>query len=157
MTIIVRPATPEDAESIERLNADVQALHAAALPTLFKSPTAIALPAHDVRELMRAPAVRLLLAEADGEPAGYAYAEIRRRPENGFRFANDSVYLHQISVVPAQRGRGVGCALMDAVRAIAKSQGISQIELDVWTFNAKAREFFQRQGFVTFNERMWTR
>jgi hypothetical protein len=38
MTIIVRRATVADAELFSALNADVQAIHAAALPWSFKPP-----------------------------------------------------------------------------------------------------------------------
>ncbi len=86
-----------------------------------------------------------------------AYVEIRRRPENGFRFANDAVYLHHLSVRPAEQRRGIGRALMVAVRALAAAEGIAHVELDVWTFNDRARRFFAQQGFVTYNERMWSR
>ena len=156
MTPIVRAATATDADQIARLNADVQALHAAALPTLFKPPTRSTLPVAEVRALLASPDARVLLAEVGGTAVGYAYVEIRRRPESGIRFAEISLYLHHLGVAPDQQGSGVGRALMDAVRALAADAGLTRVELDVWAFNARARRFFAQQGFATYNERMWT-
>lgn len=104
MSIRVRPATPADAAAIERLSADVQAVHAAALPSLFKGPNVPSLPASQVQALLASHFSRILLAELAGIPAGYALVEIRRRAEDAFRFARDSVYVHHLSVQPTQQG-----------------------------------------------------
>lgn len=157
MSTAVRPATLADAAAIERLSVDVQAVHAAGLPELFKGPGVAALPATLVTALLNVPSVRLLVAEVDGVPAGYAYVEIRRRPEDAIRLRRDVVFVHHLSVGPAHQRRGVGRALMSAVRALADGLGIGTVELDVWAFNEPARRFFAQQGFATFNERMWAR
>jgi ribosomal protein S18 acetylase RimI-like enzyme len=66
------------------------------------------------------------------------------------------IYLHQIGVRAAHRRQGVGAALIAAVRAAAASRNVALLGLDVWSFNADARAFFQRQGFAPYNERMWS-
>ena len=157
MSIGVRTATAADADAIARLSADVQAVHAAGLPELFKGPGVAALPATMVNALLDIPSVRLLLAELDGIPAGYAYVEIRRRPEDGIRLRRDVVFVHQLSVQPAFQRHGVGRALISAVRTLSEELGVIAVELDVWRFNEPARRFFAQQGFVIFNERMWAR
>lgn len=157
MSIGVRAATAADADAIARLSADVQAVHAAGLPDLFKGPGVAALSAAMVNVLLDVPSVRLLVAEVDGIAAGYVYVEIRRRPEDDMRYRRDVVFVHHLSVRPACQRRGVGRALMSAVRALAEGLGIDTVELDVWRFNEPARRFFAQQGFVTFNERMWAR
>jgi GNAT superfamily N-acetyltransferase len=57
-------------------------------------------------------------------------------------------------VRPAHRRRGVGAALIAAVRAEAASRNVALLGLDVWSFNADARAFFQSQGFAPYNERL---
>jgi phosphinothricin acetyltransferase len=63
-----------------------------------------------------------LVAEADGRVAGYAYAApYRDRP--AYRFTvEDSVY-----VAAWARGRGVGCALLEAVVAASAAVGMRQM------------------------------
>src|SRR5262249_61492081 len=46
-------------------------------------------------------------------------------------------------------------ALIGAVRSEATSRNVALLGLDVWSFNAGARAFFQRQGFAPYNERLW--
>jgi ribosomal protein S18 acetylase RimI-like enzyme len=157
MAILIRKAVEPDADNLASLNADVQAIHAAAMPWLFKPPGPNTLPPADVAALL-APAENLVfIAEVDGAAAGYAYAEFVRRPETPFHYAHDMVHLHHISVRPMHRRHGVGSALIDAVRAAATDAGIALVTLDVWTFNEAARAFFRRHGFAACTERLWSR
>ncbi len=157
MSTIVRRATESDATLISALNADVQAVHAAAVPWQFKVPNAASFPPAEVAALIADPDNLVFLAEVASEPAGYAYAEVVRRPETWFSYAFEMVYLHHISVRPAHRRAGVGTALIDAVRAAANGIGIDLLALDVWSFNEDARAFFRREGFSPYNERLWNR
>jgi ribosomal protein S18 acetylase RimI-like enzyme len=157
MSILVRRAGMADAETISRLNADVQALHAAALPGWFKPASASTLPPAEAAALIGGPDSLVFLAELGSEPAGYAYAEVIRRPEEPWREAFEMVYLEHISVRPEFRRKGVGAALLGAWRAGAAELGITLLGLDVWSFNEEARRFFRRHGFTAYNERLWNR
>jgi GNAT superfamily N-acetyltransferase len=157
MSILVRRASKADAEAISRLNADVQAVHATALPGWFKPPSAGTLPPEAAAELIQDPDSLVFLAELESEPAGYAYAEVIRRPEEPWREAYEMVYLHHISVRPACRRKGVGDVLIQAWRTAAGELGITLLALDVWSFNEDARRFFRRHGFTAYNERLWNR
>jgi ribosomal protein S18 acetylase RimI-like enzyme len=154
-TTTVRRAGPQDAETLSRLNADVQAIHAAALPQRFKPPGPDTFPPAAAAALIAQPANVVFIAEVDGHPADYAYVEIVRRPETAMTHAVEMIYLHHISVRPAHRRRGIGASLLDAVRSCAREHTIDRIALDVWTFNEDARAFFRRHGFVPYNERLW--
>jgi ribosomal protein S18 acetylase RimI-like enzyme len=156
MPIAIRRATTADAEIMSSLNADVQAVHSSALPSLFKPPGQETFPPA-AAGLLAQPNHLVFIAEVDSLPLGYAYAEVIHRPENSSHYAHDMVYLHHISVRPAHRKRGLGRALMDAVRSAATERGIALVALDVWAFNEEARAFFRRQGFTSYNERLWNR
>lgn len=157
MAILIRKAIEQDADVLGALNADVQAIHAAAMPWLFKAPGPDTFPPAAVKDLLVQPENLIFIAEVDGTAAGYAYAQIVERPETPFTFPHDMVYLHHISVRPAFRRHGVGTALIGAVRAAATDAGITVVALDVWTFNEEARVFFRRRGFAPYNERLWSR
>src|SRR5258708_37910161 len=156
MPTAVRPATTADAEIMSSLNADVQAVHAAALPSRFKPPGPDTFPPDAAAALLSEPSNLVFIAEADGLPVGYAYAEGIRRPATPFTYAFDMVYLHHISLRAPHRRRGLGGALIDAVRSAARERRIDLVTLDVWTFNQEARAFFRRHGFTPFSERLWT-
>jgi ribosomal protein S18 acetylase RimI-like enzyme len=157
MAILIRKAVEQDADVLGALNADVQAVHAAAMPWLFKPPGPDTFPPAAVKDLLAQPENLIFLAEVDGTAAGYAYAEVVERPETPFIHAQDTLHLHHISVRPAWRRHGVGSALIAAVRAAATDAGITHVALDVWTFNEEARAFFRRCGFASYNERLWSR
>ena len=155
MAVTVRRATSADAELLSSLNAEVQAIHAAALPEWFKPPGPQAFSPAAASSLVNNPGDLVFVAEFAGEPAGYVYASVSRHGETPWRLAYEMVYLHQIGVRAAHRRRGVGTALVAAVRAEAAGRSIALLELDVWSFNADARAFFQSQGFAPYNERLW--
>ncbi len=152
----VRRATQDDAGAISALNATVQRLHAEAYPHLFKPPSPETFSPDAVAGLLDDPSHIVFIATVDGVPAGYVYCQIARRPESYIRYALDLLYIHHISVDAAYQGTGVGSALMDAVRDLARAEGITHLELDVWSFNDHARRFFESQGFKVYNLRLWT-
>ena len=151
MSITVRRATSADAELLSSFNAEVQAIHAAALPTWFKPPGPPAFPPG----LVDNPNNLVFVADVGAAPAGYVYASVSRHAETPWRLAYEMIYLHQIGVRAAHRRHGAGAALIAAVRAEAASRNVALLGLDVWSFNADAKAFFQRQGFAPYNERMW--
>lgn len=155
MTVTIRPAVAADAAWVSYLNADVQALHAAALPFRFKPPGPDSFSPAEAEAVIAGPNNLVFLAEADAVPVGYAYAEIIRQVETRHRHPVETVYLHHISVRPQARRYGIGTALVRAIRAAGKERGIPLMTLDVWTFNAAARAFFAREGFVPYTERLW--
>jgi ribosomal protein S18 acetylase RimI-like enzyme len=156
MGIVIRKAVEQDAGILAALNADVQALHAAAMPWLFKPPGPDGFSPTAVKDLLNEPDNLLFIAEADGDAAGYVYAQLMEMVETPFIYAHSRLYLHHISVRPAWRRHGVGGALIAAVREAAAETGVKLIALDVWTFNDEARAFFRRHGFASYNERLWT-
>jgi ribosomal protein S18 acetylase RimI-like enzyme len=151
----VRLASINDAESISLLNADVQKLHADALPRLFKPASNETFPVSSVIELLSDSNNYFFIGHIDGEAVGYIYAEIRSVPETVSRYAMTQVYIHHISISPRHQHQGYGERLIQAVKTLAHDKGITTIALDVWSFNTYARAFFARQGFTVFNERMW--
>jgi len=128
-TMNVRRATVADAATISALNADVQAVHAAALPWLFKTPSAETFPPATAAAMLARHDVLVYLAYLGDAP----------------------------SVLPSLRGRGIGGALLGAVRQAADDRDIRQVALDVWSFNERAEAFFRRHGFEAYNERLWLR
>ncbi|HEX3687783.1 MAG TPA: GNAT family N-acetyltransferase, partial [Gaiellaceae bacterium] len=86
-----------------------------------------------------------LLAEDEGEPAGYAFGELA--PE-GYAHVN-IVY-----VVPERRRQGVAKALLAAFGERAGAQGIEHLTLDVATSNEVGREAWRRLGFTEWSQRL---
>ncbi len=88
------------------------------------------------------PRFEVLLAELDGEAAGYAaffetYSTFLARP---------TLYLEDLFVRPESRGRGAGAALFRACAAEAVRRGCGRMEWQVLDWNTPSIEFYERQG-----------
>ncbi len=150
----VRAACVEDIPTLARLNETVQGLHAVAHPQLFKAaPEAAAIQGWFADFLAR-PGAHLLLGEEAGVPVGYIAGELVRYPENPFRRSFALGLVDQLTIVAEVRRRGHGERLLEELLALFRAGGVARVELSVWAFNAGARRFYERQGFVTFNHRM---
>jgi GNAT superfamily N-acetyltransferase len=147
----IRRAGPGDAALLRTLNREVQALHAAAWPRRFKALVDDDAP---FATMLAEPEARAFIAEVRGEPAGYCYVTVQRRPENAFTNASATVYIDQIAVLSAYQKHGVGAALLARAKALAEELAADRLALDVWEFNDTARRFFAGQGFSVYNERM---
>ena len=149
--VAIRRATPRDAALLRELNREVQALHAAAWPRRFKPTVRDESP---FATMLAEPEAQTFIAAVRGDPAGYCYVTVQRRPENPFTNASTTVYIDQIAVLRAYQGHGVGDALIGRAKALAAELAADRLALDVWEFNTEARRFFAGQGFAVYNERM---
>jgi GNAT superfamily N-acetyltransferase len=96
------------------------------------------------------PAAEVVLAEVGGAPVGFAlffqsYSTFLAKP---------GLYLEDLFVEPAARGRGVGAALMSALARIAVDRNYGRFEWAVLDWNQPAIEFYASLGAVPQSQ--WT-
>ena len=128
------------------MNMDVQSLHAALFPDLFK--------AYDRNEVagfftwsINQNDWKHFVAYSGGEPVGMLVIEKRKFDNNPFRRDSELIYIHQISIRKDYQRKGIGTQLVRNLREWAAREGIRRIELDVWFKNTQAKAFFESQGF----------
>ncbi len=148
-------ATPEHAGEISRLNDAAQKMHAEHHPDVFKYPTDASEVEGFFRYQIAADDNSIFIARAAGHTVGYVWCTVKRKRENPFKHGRETIYIHQISVDPEYRRKGVGRKLMEAVESLAKEEGICNLALDSWVFNGEAHAFFERLGFFRYNVNMW--
>jgi hypothetical protein len=90
----------------------------------------------------------VLVAREAGRVEGYAHAEVQETPETAYKRAGATLYVHAMAVSARSRGRGVGRALLAALRDAAAARGVAELSLDVYAFNAAARAFYLDAGFA---------
>ena len=96
------------------------------------------------------PAADVLIAEDGGQPVGFALFF-----ENYSTFlAQRGIYLEDLFVIPAARGRGVGRLLLKRLAAVALERGCGRLEWAVLDWNAPAIGFYKRMGAVQMDD--WT-
>ncbi|MEK5520565.1 GNAT family N-acetyltransferase [Heyndrickxia sporothermodurans] len=140
-----------DFELIAKLNKHVHDLHIKLYPKHFKEYNFEEVKAFfasiiDIEEFV------FLILEQNEQPLGYAWIELREYPDNPFKKAYKSVYVHQISISENQGKKGYGSRLMDEICNIARANGINKIELDYWCDNEIAKSFYKKNGFVKYRE-----
>jgi GNAT superfamily N-acetyltransferase len=96
------------------------------------------------------PAAAALLGYADGEPVGFALYFHNYSTFLGRR----GLYLEDLFVLPAARGRGVGRALLGALARVALERGCGRMEWSVLDWNEPAIAFYRSLGARPLSE--WT-
>jgi GNAT superfamily N-acetyltransferase len=66
--------------------------------------------------------------------------------------ADACVYISDVAVHAAERGQGIGKALMAQAKAWGRAHGAQKLAWDVWDRNFSARAFYERLGAVINRE-----
>jgi GNAT superfamily N-acetyltransferase len=101
----------------------------------------------------RSPYFEALLCLRGERPIGFAlyfftYSTFLARP---------SLYLEDVFVLPTERGRGAGTALLAALARVARQRRCGRMEWAVLDWNAPAFRFYARLGAVPRREWILTR
>ncbi len=91
----------------------------------------------------------LLVAERDGRLVGYAILTVNPPPAT-WDFGKAVVEIETLSVLPDERGGGVGAALMRAAEEWARERGAETLEVGLLYTNEDALRFYEREGFRQF-------
>jgi ribosomal protein S18 acetylase RimI-like enzyme len=90
----------------------------------------------------------LVVSDRDGEAVGYAFVLLNPAPDDTFSLSGAGLAeVYSLSVLPGQRGGGIGGALMDAVEAELEVRGIRDVSLAVMAENDDALRFYARRGY----------
>ena len=95
----------------------------------------------------------ILLARSNVGAVGVAYAAAHLSAEHGGVIG----WLEELYVVPENRGRGVGAALLEEVIARAERLNWRGIELEVVAGHERAAALYVRHGFVAAPRSRYTR
>jgi GNAT superfamily N-acetyltransferase len=91
----------------------------------------------------------LLIAERAGRPVGYAMLTAGAGAAT-WDLGDRVVEIETLSVLPAERGSGVGGVLIEASRGWALERGVRTIAVGLAHTNAGAERFYEREGFTPF-------
>src|ERR1700676_435303 len=90
------------------------------------------------------------IAEWNGEPAGFAVWFINFSTFSG----RSGIYLEDLFVRPAQRGKGIGKALLVHLAKECVENGWTRLQWSVLDWNTPAIEFYKSLGAVLLDQ--WT-
>lgn len=141
---MVRKADKGDINALIKLLYQADAVHNGIRPDLFKSNT----PKYDVQELeaIISDESKPIFVYDDGGVVGHAFCQLIEVRNHRLLQDIKTLYIDDICVDEAVRGKHIGKALFEYVRDYAKSIGCYNITLNVWEGNDSASAFYKSMG-----------
>lgn len=143
---IIRRAKPRDIPAVLRLLRQVNLVHHQGRPDLFRLATKYG--AEDFSAIFSNDDAPVFVYDEDGAILGHAFCQIQTVQNDRLLCDRKTLYVDDICVDEAARGRGVGKALYTHVRDYARSLGCYNLTLNVWSCNPNALRFYERMGLV---------
>lgn len=133
MMLTVRAATVADTKLVFDLIVE--------LAVYEKAAAEVETSEQGIRESLFGPSARAkaLVCELNGQPVGFAVYFYSYSTWLG----KDGIYLEDLYVTPAYRGKGAGKALLQHIARIAVAEGCGRLEWSVLDWNRPAIEFYE--------------
>ena len=145
----VRRAVPGDIPALLKLLVQVNLVHHNGRPDLFKGPTTkytgeelSAIIADDDTPVF-------VCVDEGGAVLGHGFCMLQHSGGQ-LMVAHDTLYIDDICVDEAARGRGVGRAIYERILEEARARGCYNVTLNVWTLNPGAMAFYERLGMKPY-------
>ncbi|MBR0064379.1 MAG: GNAT family N-acetyltransferase [Paludibacteraceae bacterium] len=140
----IRQASVADIPRLIDLLHQVNMVHHQARPDLFK-PNTTKYSEQELKTLLSDELMPIFVYD-DGEVLGYAFCQITEVKDDRLLQDRKTLYIDDLCVDEAARGKHIGSALFEFVRDYAKSIGCHAITLNVWEGNDPAIRFYQNMG-----------
>ena len=103
-------------------------------------------------EMRGAPGDILMAEDSSGSVIGYVWTSVTGSKDNSGESAG---MIEMTGVLPSQRGRGVGSAVIAAGLRHLRERGATVIDLEVDGENLSARRIYKDLGFKKMSEQFW--
>ena len=147
MEYIVRPALPEDLPGLKKLLYQVNQIHADGRPDLFKD-GGIKYTDEELKEILRDPRRPVWVCAEEDQVLGYVFCILEETRETMSLRPCHTLYIDDLCVDEAARGRHVGTRLYEAAVWIARVAGCDRVTLHAWNFNQSAFRFYEKLGMT---------
>jgi ribosomal protein S18 acetylase RimI-like enzyme len=149
---VVREARADDAAGIAHLDQENARRHVELAPELFRVPDEDGLVEFiaDDADWRAEPTNLALVAEVDGEVAGYLEASLQA-PLDTARFQGQRdlgetrLFISYVGTADAHKRRGAGTALVEAAEAWGRERGATVATCDTWIDSPLSVPFWERR------------
>ena len=145
----VRRAEERDIPAVMELLKQVNRVHYDGRPDLFQPATKYT--EDELRAIMSNDQTPVFVCtDSDGRVLGHGFC-VLQRPENT-RLLHDilTLYIDDICVDEAARGRHVGRKIYEHIVSYARQRGCYNITLNVWSCNPGAIKFYESLGLTPY-------
>ncbi len=144
----IRRAESADIPALLDLLVQVDMVHHNGRPDLFKGP-AVKYGAEALSAMLTDPDRPIFVyADGDGAVRGYAFCILQTHPNDSILTDIQTLYIDDLCVDEAARGRQIGRRLFEHVVAYARAIGCYNVTLNVWSCNPRAIGFYEHLGMV---------
>lgn len=143
--MIAREANNNDVEQILNLLTQVNNVHHDGRPDLFKKDVQ-KYSAEELQQIIEQKSMRIIVAVDEGCILGYAFCLVQDHKNDRNIIPEKTLYVDDICVDEASRGKRVGTFLFENVKQLAKELGCYNVTLNVWSCNPVAQKFYQSLG-----------
>ena len=148
----IRKMEERDFDAVHLLFEQVHALHVENRPDVYRNTDP--LPRARFEEMLTNESAACLVAEEEGVAVGLCVLRLRAPSENPVMRPVRIAFIEDICVHRDFRRRGIGKALLEAAREVARSHGAETLMLQVWAFNEAALRFYEAAGMRVRNLNM---
>lgn len=141
----IRFAQPEDVGGILSLLRQVGGIHHQGRPDIFRS-NAQKYGASQVLSMVDSTSNPIFVAVEDGQVLGYGFCQLKEFSNDPVMQDYTSLYIDDLCVDEAHRGRKIGTQIYSAICRYAKQRHCYSITLNVWSCNASAQRFYESLG-----------
>ncbi len=100
---------------------------------------------YDMAAMLAAPHIRVVVAELDGELIGSGYARIE--DSKPYLTHDRHSYMGFMFTVPEHRGKGVNQKIIESLEQWSRSQGVTEMRLEVYVENSSAIRAYEKIGY----------
>ena len=150
----IRRAEEKDAERVLALLEQVNLFHHLIRPDLFKLATKYT--RSELSVIFSSDDTPVFVCEDEGVVLGYLFAVMIDHEESEMLMPYRELYIDDLCVDEAARGRGVATMLYEYAKVFAKQAGCRSMTLNVWEGNDGARAFYDKMGMKPQRTRLET-
>ena len=137
-------ARPVDREQVECIAKEVHALHVSWRPDIYEMPDEL----YSAERFARVLAEKQLYVAKDREQVlGYVLLKMRSYDWPGV-VRRKVMIVDELAVREEIRNKGIGSAIMDDVKVLARAFGCTDLQLGVYPQNDTAVAFYQKNGLM---------
>lgn len=143
--ITIRKAEEKDIEALDKLLYQVHKVHSDARPDLFL-PGAKKYNDEQLKQILQDENKPIFVATENDAVWGYIFCVFEYNGKNASHTDIKTLYIDDLCVDEACRGKGIGRKLYDHAIAFAKKSGCYNLTLNVWADNKNAMAFYENVG-----------
>ena len=155
MNTIMRNAKFSDFNDVNNLMLELHNLHVKNRNDVFKA-TDSPMKEEYFKDLLNNQDVKLFVIEnlENSEIVGYSNLKLMNTPNIDIVVKSKYIYIDDFCIKQAYKRKGIGKKLFNFILEYAKQQCVDSVQLNVWSFNEDAIEFYNFMGMKERNVRM---